>query len=136
MVIRGQGEHILVIDDEEAVRDVTRKILIRLGYQVIATGDSRVALELFRKDPDAFSLILTDQTMPHLTGLEMAREMLHIRPGLPVILCSGYSDQRTDVQAGGQGIQQFLRKPIRIKALAEAVACAINQARAGKVLEK
>ena len=86
------SEHILLVDDERAQVESIRNMLRRLGYKVVGKTDSQKALDLFLKDPRAFDLVITDQTMPHLTGAELADRILHVRPDIPVILCTGFSE--------------------------------------------
>jgi signal transduction histidine kinase len=105
-------EHILLVDDEKMLVETSKVMLERLGYTVDALTDSRRALELFSARPDDFDLIITDQTMPEMTGLELAEAMLRIRPSLPIILCTGYSSRVNEEVAGKHGIRRLLYKPI------------------------
>jgi hypothetical protein len=84
-------ERILVVDDEPSILKVTGSILKRHGYRVTAESDSRRALQRFKRDPGAFDLVLSDVTMPKLTGDRLAAKILAIRPEIPVVLCTGYS---------------------------------------------
>ena len=85
------AERILFVDDEESLVEVGEEILAELGYEVMSQTSSAEALALLRDDPSRFDVVITDQTMPELTGLELAKEILAIRPDLPVILCTGFS---------------------------------------------
>jgi PAS domain S-box-containing protein len=114
-------ERILFVDDEEDMADMGRQMLTHLGYQVTASTNSREALELFRRDPFRFDLIITDQTMPHMTGMELSREILAIRQGMPIILCTGFSEIVTAEEARAQGIREFILKPIVTLELATAI---------------
>ncbi|MBF0510372.1 MAG: PAS domain S-box protein, partial [Deltaproteobacteria bacterium] len=105
-------ERILFIDDEATLVHLWRQILKRLGYQVTAYTDSLEALCLFRDHPDSFDLVITDQTMPIITGLDLAREVLAIRPDMPIILCTGYSESVTSEMAKAAGIQEYILKPL------------------------
>jgi CheY-like chemotaxis protein len=105
-------EHILLIDDEQLLVEMSKTMLERLGYTVVGLTDSRQALELFSASPDDFDLVITDQTMPDMTGLEMAGAMLRLRPSLPIILCTGYSSRVNEEVAKKHGIRSFLFKPI------------------------
>jgi CheY-like chemotaxis protein len=118
--IRGKGQ-ILVIDDEKSITDVATKALSRYGFEVTALQDGIRALEIFRAAPFSFDLVLTDQTMPNITGFELAAQMLSIRPDLPIILTTGYSGQVTAEQAKEAGIRLFLEKPLKLRELAGAV---------------
>ncbi|MCK5825537.1 MAG: GAF domain-containing protein [Desulfuromusa sp.] len=113
--ITGQG-HILFVDDEVDYVAGMKKGLERSGYVVTAETDSRRTLELFRENPDSYDLVITDQTMPHLTGVVLAQELLAIRPDLPIVLCSG-SSPGTDTAvnpatAKALGIREVLMKPV------------------------
>jgi CheY-like chemotaxis protein len=114
-------ERILFVDDEEPLVEMGADILQELGYQVACRTGSRAALALFKLDPSQFDLIITDQTMPEMTGIELAREAMAIRPGIPVILCTGYS-HRVDADAAKKvGIRAFAMKPLTKKEIAKIV---------------
>ena len=117
----GGTERILFVDDEPMLADLGEQLLKSLGYEVATRTSSRDALELFRKQPDQFDLIITDMTMPHMTGDTLAREMIKIRTDIPVILCSGYSKQVSEENAKGIGIRAFVMKPILRRTIAETV---------------
>jgi CheY-like chemotaxis protein len=121
MNINTGTERILLIDDEAAVLDVTKRILERLGFQVTATSSSVDALDLFRADPGLFDLIITDMTMPHMTGDKLARQIMEIRLGMPVILYTGFSEDITEGQARAMGIRGFVMKPSKMKDLSEII---------------
>jgi CheY-like chemotaxis protein len=108
----GGHERILLVDDEQALVDLGRSLLERLGYRVTATNSSTEALELFKARPEAFDLVLTDYTMPHLTGLALSQEMLKIRPELPIIISTGFSHQLTEEKAQAIGIRRMVMKPV------------------------
>ncbi|MBU1711073.1 MAG: response regulator [Proteobacteria bacterium] len=114
-------ERILVVDDEQPITDLEKRILEQLGYTITNINSSMGALKLFKSDPDGFDLIITDQTMPHLTGADLAREILQIRPDIPIILCTGYSESLTEEKAEQLGIKKYLRKPVVARELAETV---------------
>jgi PAS domain S-box-containing protein len=118
-------ERILFVDDEESLVLTGREMLEGLGYRVTATRSSREALEIFCARPDQFDLVITDMTMPHITGSELARDMLKIRADIPVILCTGYSDIMTPEKAKEMGIREFLVKPIPLRDLADAIRKAL-----------
>ncbi len=118
---QGGRERILFIDDEELLVELGRDMLERLGYSVTALTDSDEALRLFSLDPSRFDLVITDQTMPHLTGLTLARELLVIREDIPIILCTGHSDAVSPKTAEAAGIREFLMKPLIRHELAEAI---------------
>ncbi|MGB3222687.1 MAG: PAS domain S-box protein [Desulforhopalus sp.] len=105
-------EHIMFIDDEQLLVEMGKTMLERLGYTVTGLTGSKEALELFSASPDDFDLIITDQTMPEMTGLELAKAMLQKRPSLPIILCTGYSSHVDEEIAKQYGIRKLLYKPI------------------------
>ena len=126
---RGTGR-VLLVDDEEMLVEMGREMLEELGYQVTAMTDSGKALELFRARPDQFDVIVTDMTMPGMTGMELARELLHIRPDLPIILCTGYSELITEEKAGEMGIRGFAQKPLSLQLLANLISQALAKSQA------
>jgi len=125
--VPGGGERILLVDDEEAIVDTNRQMLERLGYRVSARTSSLEALELFKAGPDQFDLVITDQTMPRMTGVELAQEMLRLRPDLPIILCTGFSEQISAQQAEAMGIRRFAMKPLVGREVAQVVRQALDE---------
>jgi len=119
-------ERILVIDDEEVLLKLTERILKSLGYKVTSECDSIKALEIIRAKPDQFDLVITDQSMPNMSGTEFVAEVLKIRPGLPVILCTGFSTKVSEANAREKGISKYLKKPFNKKTLSKAVREAMN----------
>jgi signal transduction histidine kinase/CheY-like chemotaxis protein len=120
-------ERVLLVDDEEVQVQSARNMLERLGYKVVALTDSVKALSLFRKDPGAFDLVITDQTMPQMTGVRLAEEFLRIRPGLAVILCTGFSEAIDASGAEAAGISQFLMKPFSVGNMSQAIRRALEK---------
>ena len=118
---------ILLVDDEEMLIRVGKGILKKLGHTVTAFSNSQDALDYFRKDPLVFDLLLTDQMMPGLTGLELAKQCLALRPDLPVILATGYSEAISKEQAQAQGISAILWKPVTINTMAETIQQALSE---------
>lgn len=114
----GGSEKLLLIDDEEDLIYAGQRILKSLGYEVTATTSSIEALSMFSFEPESFDLVITDQTMPHMTGNELAKEMLRIKPDIPIILCTGFSEIISAEKAKSIGIEEFILKPINIKNLA------------------
>lgn len=106
------SEHILLVDDEKQVAHIEKQMLNRLGYRVTMHTSSLDALECFRENPEAFDLILTDGTMPGLTGDRLAQEVLAIRPDIPILLCTGFSEKIDRQKAKHLGIKGFLMKPV------------------------
>jgi PAS domain S-box-containing protein len=113
--------HILIVDDESSVLAVERQMLESLGYEVTCCASAVEALALHRQDPQRFDALLTDQTMPRQTGIELAREMLRLRSDLPVILCTGYSEAVTPETTLAFGIKECLYKPVNKRELADAL---------------
>jgi two-component system cell cycle sensor histidine kinase/response regulator CckA len=119
--ILGGNERILLIDDEEMIVNSVRNMLQHLGYRVTALMDSQRALKLFSENPSQFDLVVTDQTMPLMTGEDLGKVLMNMRPDIPVILCTGYSDLISCEQAMARGFQGFIMKPFTIREGAELV---------------
>jgi len=115
------NERILFVDDEEVVVDASRRILMRLGYDVTVSTDSRDALSFFRSKPEEFDLVITDRTMPNMTGVELAKELIKIRQEIPIILCTGYSPLITPKKSNAIGIREFVMKPFSRHEIAGAI---------------
>jgi len=115
------NERILFIDDEKSIMDLGQQVLEQLGYQVEARSSSIEALELFTAYPDNFDLIITDMTMPHLTGAKLAQKLMRIRPDIPIILCTGFSQSINEDQALKIGFKAFVMKPISIEQIARTI---------------
>ncbi|MCP4111483.1 MAG: response regulator [Desulfobacteraceae bacterium] len=105
-------ERILLVDDEGQIAVMEKQMLERLGYHVTIRTSSPDALELFRTKPEKFDLVITDMTMPNMTGLELSGELLHIRPDIPIILCTGFSEIISEEKAKLSGIRKFVMKPM------------------------
>ena len=120
------NERILLVDDEITILELAERILESLGYEVTAEMSSVKALEIFRASPDRFELVVTDLVMPGITGIELRDEMLKIRPGMPVIICSGYSSKITAEYAAEHGIKEFVKKPYDKIRMSEAIREALN----------
>ena len=112
---------ILFVDDEPSLVDVGRTLLTRLGYRVVGRTSSNDALEAFRNDPGRFDAVVTDMTMPVMTGKDLAREILRIRPDIPIILCTGFSEIASVEKAREMGVRGYLTKPLIFRELAEAM---------------
>ena len=119
--IKRKQARILFVDDEESLTQLGQRMLHELGYEAIVCENSLKALEAFRTDPFHYDVVITDQTMPNLTGDALARELLSIRPELPIILCTGFSYTMTPEKAISMGIRAYLRKPILTHELAQTI---------------
>ena len=115
------NERILFVDDEKALVDLGKQILERLGYKVTIRTSSVEALELFMEQPHKFDIVITDMTMPNMTGDELAGKLMNIRAEIPVILCTGYSERMSKEKAHEIGIKEFILKPIVMSQLAKTV---------------
>ena len=120
------SEHILLVDDEKSVADVTAAMLTRLGYRVSVRTSSHDGLEAFRSLAEQIDLVLADLNMPQMTGLQLCRELRAIRPGVRVIVCTGFSEQFDAARARAIGIQGFLNKPVVMAELARCVRAALD----------
>ena len=119
--ISGGSERILFVDDEKIIADMVTRMLEHLGYEVSANTDSTEALEVFRSSPHMFDLVITDMTMPGMTGVDMAKELMKIRQDIPIILCTGYSESITEESAKNMGIREFVMKPFVMEKLATVI---------------
>jgi signal transduction histidine kinase/ActR/RegA family two-component response regulator len=123
---RGNGESVLIVDDERPLVALAEDTLAELGYEPVGSDSSLAALQAFRAEPKRFDLVLTDETMPDLTGTELAREFRQLRPDIPIILMSGYSGSQLSERARAAGIIAVLRKPLVRRDIAEPVAQALQ----------
>ena len=121
------NENILFIDDELAIVNSSRSILTSLGYNVTAETKSTKALVKFQASTGAFDLVITDQTMPDVTGVELAQVMLQQRPDLPIILCTGYTSAISEDEVYAIGIKSFVIKPLKTRMLAETVRRVLDE---------
>ena len=121
------NERILILDDEEMIVNSVRNMLQHLGYKVTALMDNREALKLFSEKPSEFDLVITDQTMPFMTGEDLGKELMRIRPDIPVILCTGYSDLISSEKATATGFRGFVMKPFTVREGAELVRRVLDQ---------
>ncbi len=115
------SEKILFVDDEKSLVDMKKEILESLGYEVTARSSSVESLELFKNQPDNFDLVITDMTMPYMPGDELAKELISVRPDIPVILCTGFSARISEEEAKKIGVREFVSKPILKRDIAEAI---------------
>ncbi len=114
-------ERILLVEDDATQLKSMARMLERLGYRVTARSGGRAALTAFRKNPDSFDLVITDQTMPRMSGIEMAKAMVKIRPDIPVILNTGFSEKVNGETVGRDGIRAFLMKPFTVQEISRLI---------------
>lgn len=124
--LQGGNERLLVVDDEVSIVQMEKQILESLGYQVTLMTSSTEAWRFFERNPDSFDLVLTDMTMPNMSGFELATKIMQLRKDTPVILCTGYSEIINEKEAKAIGICQYLMKPITRKDLAIAIRQALG----------
>ncbi|HLZ18369.1 MAG TPA: response regulator, partial [Smithellaceae bacterium] len=115
------NERILFIDDEESLVTLARAFFESRGYRITATVNSLDAFRLFQKNPDGFDLVITDMTMPEITGAELVRAFLKIRADIPIILCTGYSDSISVAEVRKLKIREFVLKPVALNDLGRLV---------------
>ncbi len=121
------GTHtILFVDDEVGIVKLAEHMLKSMGYNAIVTNSSKKALKYFTEDPEDYDVIITDQVMPELTGSELSERIIAIRPDIPIILCTGFSESLTPEKASEIGIQEIVMKPIEMTELAQAINRAIT----------
>ncbi len=126
---RGGTERILLVDDEEPIVKLETKILERLGYKVTSRLHSIEALEAFKAGPDSFDLVVTDMSMPNMTGTQLAEVVFSIRPEIPVIICTGFSERIDKKKSEKLGIKGFLMKPVVRSEMAETVRNVLDEAK-------
>lgn len=119
-------EHLLLVDDEEAIVNYEKQALESLGYKVVTKTSSLEALELFKAQKDRFDLVITDMTMPQMTGENLAKELMKIKPDIPVILCSGFSTKMDEKKAMAMGIRAFVLKPILKQKIAGVIRAVLD----------
>ena len=122
----GGKERILLVDDEEQIVRMEKKMLERLGYRVTVENSSFQALEKFRSDPERFDLVITDMTMPEVTGIELSKKLFKIRPDIPIIICSGFSEQINGEKAAALGISGYVMKPMIMSELDQKIRNALG----------
>jgi CheY-like chemotaxis protein len=122
---RGEGQHVLLVDDEESLARLGCRALERLGYRVTAETDPGHALAIFRSNPERFDILVTDLTMPSMSGLDLVREIHRIRPALPVVLATGYGGDVDAEEARALDIHELLFKPATVAALGHTVRRAL-----------
>ena len=125
--IPGGNEHLLLVDDEQVLLDMNADMLQRLGYRVTAKSNGFEALAVFNADPRGFDMVLSDQTMPGLTGEQLASHILALRPDIPFLLCTGYSAQISEEKISALGIRGLAMKPLAKRDVAALIRQALDQ---------
>jgi DNA-binding NtrC family response regulator len=120
-------ERIMLVDDEEPIVHMEQMILERLGYQVTVRLSSLDALGAFKANSGNFDLVISDRGMPNMTGEQLAGELMSIRPGIPIILCTGFSNENDVKRAKAMGVKGFLMKPVATGDLAEMVRKVLDE---------
>ena len=128
-IIPGQGEHIMYVDDEEALVVVMTRLLTQLGYRCTGFSDAQSALHAFRSNPDEFDAVVTDMAMPRMTGVALASAMRHVRPDARIALVSGYEGPEIDMEPGRAGFTMRISKPVGIEALSQAMRSLVQAPR-------
>jgi CheY-like chemotaxis protein len=122
---QGRGEVVMIVDDEAALVRLAEETLAELCYEPVGFHSSRAALEAFAAEPGCYDLVLTDETMPDLTGSQLAREIRKLRPDVPVMLMSGYRGAQLSACAQAAGVDGVLHKPLLSRDIAESLARAL-----------
>jgi CheY-like chemotaxis protein len=117
----GGGGHILFVDDEPAIVKMAKSLLERMGYRVEAYRDPQKALERLQAKPDIFDLVMTDMTMPQMSGVQLSEKIKAIRPQLPVIICTGHSPLIDEDRARQLGISAYVMKPLDRETIAKTI---------------
>jgi PAS domain S-box-containing protein len=120
-------ERILLVDDEEPIAHMVQMMLEKLGYQITVRTNSLDAVSAFKANPGDFDLVISDKSMPLITGEQLARELISIRPGIPIIICTGFSDEIDEQHSKAMGIKGFLMKPVSIVDMAEMVRKVLDE---------
>ncbi len=122
-------ENILFVDDEAAIAQLAQETLRKAGYHVTSLTSSMEALRVFQENPKRFDLVFLDVTMPRMTGVELARELLKLRPDVPVILGTGFSEFITAEEAKRMGVREFVMKPYRLQDLGKTIRRVLDEAK-------
>ncbi len=125
--IQKGNERILLVDDEEPIVRIVKQTLERLGYQVATRTGSVDALEAFRAGPDKFDLVITDMTMPNMNGVELAKKLMEIRPDIPIIICTSFSEKISADKAQAMGIRGYVMKPVVTSEISKKIREVLDQ---------
>ncbi len=126
---QGGNECILFVDDEEILVEMNQQRLSNMGYTVVACSDAVEALKAFSREPDRFDLVITDYTMPHMTGMDLSLEILKVRPDIPIILSSGLNETITPERIKEAGLRAFVAKTVGRKELNDLIRKTLDEAK-------
>ena len=127
------SETLLLVDDEKALVDMTQQMLERLGYRVETRTSPLEAIEAFRANPGKYHAVITDMTMPQMNGISLSKKLLEIRADLPILLCTGFSDQANEEKARAAGIREFAFKPLALSDFAKTLRKMMDEAKTTKM---
>ena len=119
--IPGGNETILFVDDEISITKMVKRMFERLGYKVETSTTPQDALERFRLNPDHFDLVITDMTMPQMTGVRLSKKLMDIKKDIPIIICTGHSALVDEEKAKGLGLAAYVMKPIDMRETAQTI---------------
>ncbi len=120
--MQGDGETVLIVDDEEMLVRLAEEMIAGLGYEPVGFSSPMEALQAFRSDPERFSAVLSDETMPGMTGTQLTEQIAAIRPDIPIILMSGYAGPTLAARAHAAGARDVLAKPLQSQDIGQALA--------------
>lgn len=129
------SETILLVDDEIQVIQMLYTMLTRLGYTVVTRTSSLEALEFFKNDPHKYDIVITDTTMPNMTGVELSQKLMEIRPEVPIIICTGFSELISREKARDMGIRALIMKPVVRSEIGRTIRSILDSEQAGRVSE-
>jgi CheY-like chemotaxis protein len=132
MPIPTGSESILFVDDETMIVDIVQRMLESLGYRVTAKTSAMEALDVFKTDPDSFDLVVTDMTMPKMTGLDLAEKIFQIRPGFPIVLCTGFDVTMNEEKITEHGLRDIIYKPILRRNMATVIRKVLDSCKSTK----
>lgn len=131
--VQGGSERILLVDDEVDIVKMEKEVLERLGYRVATCTTGVEALEVFKKNPDSFDLIMTDMSMPGMTGDQLAMEIKNSHPKMPVIICTGFNDRINEEKCRAMGIQGYVRKPMIRRKMAKIIRSILDKSEESRI---
>lgn len=132
-ILSNGNERILLVDDEESIVKFEGKILSRLGYHVTSFSSPLEVCDVFKTDPNLYDLVVSDMAMPHMTGVQLAQELRSIRPDLPIIICTGYSERLDEEKAKSLGVNGFLMKPVHKSDMASLIRKVLDESDSKKI---